>query len=769
MAKVYKWCSGNTTQSGTITLTSGSTQTRTYTSGSWNVYEEYVILTFTSTVTVDEDLDIYYSYQTRYGENGWWDSWRSGEDHVTMLSGTSSVTKEVLLTQSKTYDDPNYDETEDNEWKDYDLESQPTIPVCYVPPTCTLGITGVTVTDVTLMGGSDGKIKIELSGVTGTTIEWYLNGSLIATNSYSTYTFTSLSAGYYQVTVKDGDCTAQENNINVLDGEFRTGDFTISQPSDLVAAENPIVYNIKTQVVGNGKKAKMKLEIAGSYGGTVSDGDYYEFNLTSPYEYTQRFYAKGFPNKSNYFLASTLTDADGNTVGSNTRYEIAQSLADALQQDVLIPKVYTISYDGVDTIYLEAKEYGERFTLSTNNVKKSGLNLWRTMIQAGENKYDGQQVDGYSIGVEIYENDNLLQYTDTGLTTNYQRISELLLPFSQDNNHRFDISPIIKNYVYSNRPSYDFTGYTILPNMMKPFFLRVFEKYPLVKNTNTKKKRYKTSLPVKWVINSALDRYEKNNMSAYTQTYRYFLTNSPNPKLIQRESQEYLYFIVEKDLGATLDVRGDLEFWDGTSESDITYFTISTGTTNAGGVMMLNISYDKLGLSSYESGSTTTRKIKNATFAVYSGGTQYTQERTYHFEIEDKPRKFGIVFQNELGGYDSFDFVGIVENTIDRQIGTFTLPIDFNNDGSMPQGAKQTATYNTKVTKKIIVNSGWLDETHFNWLRELMESNDIYSYTTDNQNYLNLNGFKYQKSSLDNLYDVECTFTLTTFENNISV
>lgn len=665
----------------------------------------------------------------------------------------------------------NCQSNEYSEFQNWALASQGKTVNCtpYLPiPTCFYEITGTSKTNVTTRGGSDGEITAGATGSTGQTYTWYINGVVSSETGY-TVTFTGLTAGFYQVTVEDPsdtDCFNSVEDIQIVDGEFRTGDMDIKPPANLTASENPINYEIRTAINGNGLASEMELLI---YSG-VSDGDYFKFELTSPFEYTQTFYSKGFPNKSNFFLASELTDQEGVAAGTNTTAEIAQSLADALQQDAVIPKVYYINYDGGTTINLKAKELGEKYTLSNNNVTKSGQYLGINTLNVGVNKYDGQQVDNYSIYAEVFLNDTRLQYPDTGSTANYQRIAELELPFNQTNIHTFNLAPILKNFVYSNRPEYDFTGYTILPDMMKPYFVRYGEKYPLVQNTNTKKKRYKDKDTTKWVINSALDHFDSNNMSGYTTANEYkFLSNSPNPKLIQRQSQEFLYFIVEKDLGATLDVRGDLYFYDGTSVTGQTFITISTGSTNAGGVLMLNLSYDKLGLENYEVSGSTNRKIKRAEFAVYSGGTQYTEERAYRFEIEDKPRKFGCVFQNKLGGYDSFDFIGVVERTVSRTTGTYTVPIAFNQDGSAGQGFKSTATYNTKVVNKLIMNSGWIDVDHFEWLKELLESNDVYSYTTDNQNYLNLSGFKYKRSSLDDLYEVEVTFDQTIYENSIEV
>jgi len=97
------------------------------------------------------------------------------------------------------------------------------------------------------------------------------------------------------------------------------------------------------------------------------------------------------------------------------------------------------------------------------------------------------------------------------------------------------------------------------------------------------------------------------------------------------------------------------------------------------------------------------------------------------------------------------------------------VPLNYNLNGSISAGQRNTATYNTKIVKKVVVNSGWIDEEHFDWLIELMKSNNIYSTSTTNQNYLNLIEYSYKKSSLDDLFDIEATFEWTIYENNVTI
>jgi len=756
---------------------------------------------------------------------------------------------------------------------------------CGTPPIgCFLAITGSSSTDVTIRGAADGTITVGTTGASGNTT-WYLNGAFYASGASASQVFTGLTAGVYDIAVEDSHtpqaCYAVASDIIIVDGEFRTGDFQVTAPTGLTAVENPIIIGVGTAVTN---PSPVPCITTLTVAGTIADGLSLEFNLTSPYIYNQTFYAKAYPFKTNYFLASVLNNQYGVPAGTNTATEIATSLAEALQKDTVIPKVYYINNSGA-VVTLAAKENGSRFNLTATNVISSATGVTVSNTQAGTDYCDGQLTDNYSISCEVLVNTDITnQYPEVGTTSDYNRVAELILPFNPTNVHRFDISSILKTQVSTPMPDINLTGVTYLPSVMQPWYTKLSELYPLVPNTNTIKKRYKTTTDVQWTINSSLSRYAPNTMEEYlgdyatninpnftiTPTYnsgnpivvvsnylfdtgstvttnikfriidnyppttgdtgwytgtsktctgfgaisgylyvsgttsgithtfsRYFwtnpatsgyntavakvpvrnvkfLTNSPTIKQIQRNSNEFLYFILPRNYGSDLKMRGDLYFYDGTEATGQTFFTIATGTTNAGGCMCMNLSYSKLGLANYEVSGTTNRKIKRAELAVWQDdGTnpeyQYTETKTYRFEIDEMPRKWGILFQNALGLFDAFDFIGIVEETISRDTDNYTVPLTFGTDGSLVNGFKNTATYNTRITKKVIANTGWIDEAHFDWLMELMNANNIYSTSTTNQNYVNLIEYSYKKSSLDDLFDIECTFEWTIYENNITI
>lgn len=644
---------------------------------------------------------------------------------------------------------------------------------CFVPPDCFLEITSSTVTDVSFRGGSDGSITVAVSGASGATIYSIDGGAFQGSN-----TFSNLPAGDYDIVAKDSnDCVASAT-VTVPDGKNNQAstNITVNEPSNLVASENPIIINLSTEKIST---QRINAEATITVSDAVENNDTITFNLTAPINYNVTYTAKDFPNRDNYFLTDTIANRDGDIIGTNTTDEILSSLAEVLQKDITLSRYYAITIDrDNDTIKLRAKQNGSRFTLDSNNLllntASNGLILSNSI--RGVDTFKGDQLNDYSLWCEVHVADNL-QFGDPVTGGTYRRISELELPYSFDNIHRFDFSSILKTQVSTPRPDLDFTGFTTYPSMLKPFKFVYGEKFPLVNGENTKKKLVLGETDGYWVKNHSLDYQLGNNIitltgvtaTSTTNTDVPFLTNSPNPLQIQRGQQEYLYFLLPKNYGQQLDVRGDIDFYDGSSITGVTFFEIEDSGDNLGGVYGLNISYDSLGLSTYENSGNT--KIKRCTFAVYqqSGASRYTEEKTYFLEIDEQPRRFGVAFENKQGVYDTFDFIGIVEETIDRSSKTYTVPRLINNSGASPEAFKSTSSYDTTVVKRIVVNSGWIDQDHFDWLVELMGSNNLFSYTTTYDNYLNVSGFQYSKSSLDDLYNLEVTFTATIRENNISV
>lgn len=645
------------------------------------------------------------------------------------------------------------------------------------PPACTLGITGTSITHASVRGEADGTITIGISGNTGSTISWYLNGAAITGQTGTTAVFTGLTAGFYNVFAEEGECFVVSSGLQVIDGEFRTGDFLLFSPTGLTATENPIIFNLRTaQNTGTPAFSESNFQVTD----TIDNNDYINITLEYPQAYTARFTARNFPNRDDYFLASTLKDGQGVTVGTNTATEIAKSIEEVLSKDVILNRLYHFRASGA-YVYIIAKEQNSKLNLNSTNVTIVGdVTLTETVI--GNSRFDGQITASYSLYCDIFVDEDA-QYGTSPTIDNYNKVAQLELPFQANNQHLFDLSPILKNFVSTPKIDFSVSGFTTLADMMCSYRVQYGEKYPLVANSTTKKSRVKGITDALFSINSSLEWEESNNMDRFFGTGTtgttmvndvLFLSNSPSPKLCQRDGSEYLYIILPRDYGYPLKVVGDLYFYDGSILTGETLYVITTGTTNWGGVFGLAAGYNELNLSSFEvlTGDTT-RKIRRVDFAIYqtSGTTDYklTETRSYRYEIDEQPRKYGVVFLNSYGVWDIFDFSGEIVESVNHSNEEMEVARALGQDGNSPLGFEAKTVYNTKVTKSIAANTGWIDEAHFDWLQDLLKSNKVYCYTEITQPFLIVKSVNYRKSTNDDLFNIDVTFEETLEENNISI
>lgn len=122
MATTYYYCNGEKRRSTSVTMTSSSTYTRSYTIGEGtNVYESYKNLTFNFTPAViytagtgelSPLFRVRYSYEFRTQLNyDGYTSWNKVYQWLTVPTGTSTKTIEVLISRTVCYADGTGDET----------------------------------------------------------------------------------------------------------------------------------------------------------------------------------------------------------------------------------------------------------------------------------------------------------------------------------------------------------------------------------------------------------------------------------------------------------------------------------------------------------------------------------------------------------------------------------------------------------------------------------------------------------------------------------
>jgi len=644
------------------------------------------------------------------------------------------------------------------------VQPQAVIPECIPsPPGCTLAIGGATPTDPSQRGAADGTITANIT-VDGSP-DWYLNGTIDAGN-LSGHTFTGLVSGTYIIRAMSGSCW-DEISAFVGEGEFVSGDFVVVDPTangNIVATENPILLTLNTALNSTSPDYSVNtFTVTGSISNVIID-----FNLTFPYNYQAEFRSKGYPDRASYFLESILKNQVGATVGNNTADEISTSIGEAFQKDAILNRIYYITTSG-SVITLIAKEFGAGYDLNSSNVSITGSNLVLANITSGMAEFDGGLTPDYSLYTELFVN-NIVEYGETPVLNDFRRVQELELPFSQDNQHQFNVAPTLKNFVSSPKIPFTITGVTYLGSMIASYFCKYGEKYPLVTGSNTKKKRYKGQTSYGYCINSALNFEDSNSMNQYFGTSNvYFLNTASNTKYSQRDAKEFLNFTITQDYQYPLAVFGNIYLYDGSLYSNVKLLDITTSgaTFNFGGVAVVSVGYNDLGLVSYES-SSKIRKVELQIMQNTGSWVGYSEIKSYMLEIDEQPSRYNVAFLNKLGTYETFSFIGELQETEDINRNLYQRPYSLNASGAAAIGFEYNSTINTEFTKTFTVNTGIIDADTYYFIMGMLQSNKIFHYSDIHQTYLNVVGQTAMKSTNTNEYSIQIQFKETISENNVN-
>ena len=674
------------------------------------------------------------------------------------------VTDKVFQSDTPTYIDRHYLYEYTYEGSAF-LVPQAVIPDCGgAPPGCIMDISTYSGTTPSQRGIADGTIYAMVTGQTGSTITWRIDGVTDTGSTATWITFSNLEGGKtYSIRAEDGQCWDQIQ-YPLGYGDFRSGDFGVIEPmsnNNIVAVENPIILTLGTAI--NSIFPEYSVNTF-TINGSISDVTI-DFDLTFPYSYTGQFLSKGYPDRSNYFLESILTDEIGTPQGTNTAEEIATSLAEVFQKDAIIGRLYYIT-SASNVVTLKAKEYGNEYDLSSSNVTITGSNLSLSNTTGGIAEFDGQLVENYSLYCELFVNENI-EYNDTPDALDFIRVQELELPFNKTNEHQFDLSPILKNFVNSPKIDFNFTGVTYMSEMIASYYCKYGEKYPLIPNSNTKKKRYKGTTDFGFFINSSLPYENQNSMNDYFGTSDVlFLNTAPNTKYSHRDSKEFLNIVIPIDYAYPLELFGNIYLYDGSASYNVNLLTITNGL-NFGGVAMIQSGYDALGLEPYESGGVKIRKVELQVYQNSGGYIPYSEVKSYLFEIDEQPDNFNIAFLNKLGTYETFTFIGeLVENQeINRD--SFQKPYNIGSKGEASLGFEYNSISETRYIKKYVLNTGIIDSDTFDYVMGILQSNKIYHYDHEHQNYLRVVSHTANKSTNDNEYSVQIVVEETINVNNV--
>ena len=295
-----------------------------------------------------------------------------------------------------------------------------------------------------------------------------------------------------------------------------------------------------------------------------------------------------------------------------------------------------------------------------------------------------------------------------------------------DNKGKVDIHRVLESALTSDvgNPTGDAGTYNA-SNSSLSYIVEFGEEYGTTlvqypnEETDISRKAFNASLEKRPFINWDVTEYELDGIT------KKFLTNMPDNNKVSIESHGWLYYLDDPAItfinvnvfdlngsplaGAKIDVTA--------SSSDIQFVPSSPASLN-------NIDVANLLVGA--------QPIIDSTVGSYEiqarGVGSYSETRTFVLEESCKYNTNTLIFQNNLGAFDSFTFyLGDMSMTdIERKDMKVNVDTVVGSDIVYSMNEREKVTYYTKKSETIKLMSDWISEEESNWLLELMSSPEIY-------------------------------------------
>ena len=237
--------------------------------------------------------------------------------------------------------------------------------------------------------------------------------------------------------------------------------------------------------------------------------------------------------------------------------------------------------------------------------------------------------------------------------------------------------------------------------------------------TDISRKAFNASLEKRPFINWDVTEYELDGVT------KKFLTNMPDNHKVSIESHGWLYFKEATALTIVSVITFD------SSGATINAFKIDASTTSADIQFTPSspASLNNIDNANILLGAQPIITSDVAYYEVYVGApSQVSETRTFVLEESCKYNTNTLIFQNNLGAFDSFTFyLGDMSTTdIERKDMKVNVDTVVGNDIVYSMNEREKVTYYTKKSETIKLMSDWISEAESNWLLELMSSPEIY-------------------------------------------
>ncbi len=236
---------------------------------------------------------------------------------------------------------------------------------------------------------------------------------------------------------------------------------------------------------------------------------------------------------------------------------------------------------------------------------------------------------------------------------------------------------------------------------------------------DSSRKAFNASLEKRPFINWDVTEYELDGVT------KKFLTNMPDNHKVSIESHGWLYFIESNPLAIISVITFD------SAGATINAFKIDASTTSADIQFTPSspASLNNIDNANILLGAQPIITSDVAYYEIYAGDpNEVSETRTFVLEESCKYNTNTLIFQNNLGAFDSFTFyLGDMSMTeIERKDMKVNVDTVVGNDIVYSMNEREKVTYYTKKSETIKLMSDWITEAESNWLLELMSSPEIY-------------------------------------------
>lgn len=303
-----------------------------------------------------------------------------------------------------------------------------------------------------------------------------------------------------------------------------------------------------------------------------------------------------------------------------------------------------------------------------------------------------------------------------------------------NNNMLFDAHRIVENYVTSNPTLTAMTELTMCSASYKYYRLKVTERYGATLSNHASGVTsgiYAFNASMRW---RDFVSYNLTNYFIKSGNTVNFLTNCPDNQNIYANENAYLHFgVAENTLAKYARIRtyNSADTLLQTVLITNNYWNISLN--DAGRFMKMPTGWNLNSIATLASGSQPIITASVASWVIdivqSDGTTALTETKTFTAQTECTPHNsYRVHFLNVLGGFDSFTFNRGHTNKEKIEKKTFEPVYGSISGGawsySVTEQRKKDFYIESEETLKL--QSDWITEAQSLWLRELVESPEIY-------------------------------------------